>query len=267
MLSRPQIYETDPIGRDGNPSAPGGAPEEDPLGVVGQVAGFISHDLRLPLTSILAYTELLATNDLNEAQRMDLLQEVRSNVLRMTDMISSLVELSRGRNSLKRETADITESVRRAIRMVALEKSNFSSALITYEHHGLAVGWFDAKRFERIVTNLVGNACDAVSLEGKVGVTSFGNADHVEICVWDNGPGIPGPIRDSLFTPHVSYGKDDGTGLGLAIVQKLTKDHGGELFLDESCEGGTLFRITLPYLLPGSPRIDKLLQASRGPVA
>ena len=243
------------------PSPWAGPAHDDPLGVVGKIVGFISHDLRLPLTSIIAYTELMATREMTMAQRMELYQEVQSAVDRMTDMISSLMELSRGRHTLKPEKANIAERVMRSIRTVAMKKSDCCSAMISYDHQGTAEGWLDGKRLDRIITNLVGNACDAVSPGGKVGVSSFGLADRVEFLVWDNGPGIPEPVRDSLFTPFVSFGKDDGTGLGLAIARRLTQDHGGELHLEDSCEDGTRFRFTLPYLPPHGNRMDEASQA------
>lgn len=234
----------------------GGAAHDDPLGVVGKIVGFISHDLRLPLTSIIAYTELMATREMTLTQRMEFYLEVQEAVDRMTEMISSLMELSRGGDTLKPAKANIAERVMRSIRSVAMKKSNGCSAMITYHHQGRAEGWFDPRRLDRITANLVANACDAVSPAGKVEVTSFGLADRIEIFVWDNGPGIPDPVRDSLFTPFVSYGKNDGTGLGLAIARRLTEDHGGELHLDETCEEGTRFRFTLPYLPPSDNRLD-----------
>jgi signal transduction histidine kinase len=239
----------------------GGAAHDDPLGVVGKIVGFISHDLRLPLTAIIAYTELMATREMTMSQRMELYQEVQSAVDRMTDMISSLIELSRGRHTLKPQKANIAERVMQSIRTIAMKKSDCCSAVISYDHQGVTEGWFDAQRLDRIITNLVANACDAVSSGGRVEISSFGLADRMEFFVWDNGPGIPEPVRDSLFTPFVSYGKDDGTGLGLAIARRLTEDHGGELHLDETCEEGTRFRFTLPYLPPSNNPHDEPTQA------
>jgi signal transduction histidine kinase len=70
------------------------------------------------------------------------------------------------------------------------------------------------------------------------------------LAVWDNGPGIPPGIQDSVFQPFVSYGKSEGSGLGLAIAKKIVQDHGGEIYLDGGNETGTLFRITIPFAIP-----------------
>jgi signal transduction histidine kinase len=72
----------------------------------------------------------------------------------------------------------------------------------------------------------------------------------LHIDVWDNGPGIPPTIRDSIFQLFVSYGKAEGNGLGLAIAKKIVDDHGGNIFLDGRIGGGTLFRLTIPFVVP-----------------
>jgi nitrogen-specific signal transduction histidine kinase len=61
------------------------------------------------------------------------------------------------------------------------------------------------------------------------------------IGVWDNGPGIPPTIQNSVFQPFVIYGKADGSGLGLAIAKKIVEDHGGEIDVDVRSATETLF--------------------------
>jgi signal transduction histidine kinase len=68
----------------------------------------------------------------------------------------------------------------------------------------------------------------------------------IEIRVSDNGRGIPELVRDKLFEPFVSHGKENGTGLGLTIVHKIVQDHGGEVTVENSTSQGTVFLIVLP---------------------
>jgi signal transduction histidine kinase len=72
----------------------------------------------------------------------------------------------------------------------------------------------------------------------------------LQIGVWDNGPGVPPKIQDSVFEPFVSYGKAEGSGLGLSIAKKIVEDHGGKIHLDGSSGTGTLFKITIPFAIP-----------------
>ena len=103
----------------------------------------------------------------------------------------------------------------------------------------------------RVVANLVLNACEAVDPDsGQIVITTTGNRDSLQIGIWDNGPGIPATIQDSVFQSFVSYGKAEGSGLGLAIAKKIVEDHGGEIHFDERCETGTSFKITIPLAIP-----------------
>jgi nitrogen-specific signal transduction histidine kinase len=64
--------------------------------------------------------------------------------------------------------------------------------------------------------------------------------------VADNGPGIPESIRENLFQPFVSYGKEKGIGLGLTAVHKIMEDHGGEVCVECTGPQGTVFKLRLP---------------------
>jgi signal transduction histidine kinase len=66
----------------------------------------------------------------------------------------------------------------------------------------------------------------------------------VTVFVSDNGPGVPEKIRDRLFQPFETYGKENGTGLGLAMSRRLVSAHGGRLELLES-QGGACFAVVL----------------------
>jgi signal transduction histidine kinase len=217
----------------------------------GRWASFIYHDLRHPLTAILAYSELLAEYDLDRPQREDFHQEIRRAVSRMNDLISLLLEFSKDPETFRSEIADIVVTVKRAIQVVAV-RPEFRRIAIHYEHEGLTEGRFDPGGLQQVITNIVLNACEAVSpTSGRVEVRSLGRPDCVEISVSDNGPGIPEPVRHAVFQPFVSYGKEGGTGLGLAIVQKILRAHGGDICLDTTGEKGTHFRFVLPF---GGPR-------------
>jgi nitrogen-specific signal transduction histidine kinase len=88
---------------------------------------------------------------------------------------------------------------------------------------------------------------DVVQIEVQICETLPG----IEIKVSDNGRGIPSSVRNTLFEPFVSQGKENGTGLGLTVVQKIIQDHGGEVAVERTSPDGTVFRITLPRPAPG----------------
>jgi len=234
------------------------------LATIGRMASSISHDLRHPLTAILAYAEFLAERSLGEVQRNDLYREIRDAVGRMTELISSLLEFSRAQQILQPVHEDVADVVERVIRNMRF-RSEFKDIQFTHLREGSTEAWIDAKKIERAVHNLVLNACEAVPLSsGKVTLRTVRAGDGIEITITDNGTGIPAAIRDTIFQPFVSHGKENGTGLGLAVAQKVTEDHGGRLTILSSGESGTVFSLRIPLVVPAgkvSPAV-----ATRGDV-
>ena len=229
--------------------------ESEQLATIGRMASSISHDLRHSLAAIVANSEFLCDSDLTPAQREELYQEVRTGVNLMTDLIDSLLEFARTRESLNPGYASISDTVQRAVQGVRLHPRHHARS-IEIHGDGSHPGWFDPRKLERALYNLLLNACEAAPVVGgRVEVTIGENAGSISIEVSDNGPGVADSIRDKLFHPFVSYGKENGTGLGLAVVQKIVQDHGGEIVVERTADSRTVFRIVLP---------GRLLEALRG---
>ncbi len=226
--------------------------ESEQLATIGRMASSISHDLRHALAAVVANSEFLCDGDLTSAQREELYQEVRTGVNQMTDLIDSLLEFARTRESLNPTYANVVESVQRAMQAVRSHPRH-QGTLIEVHSNGQSSAWFDPRKLERALYNLLLNACEAApGSEGRVQVTVEGNDPGVTISVSDNGPGIAEPIQDKLFHPFVSFGKENGTGLGLTVVQKIVQDHGGQVVLERTADARTVFRITIPGYAPPS---------------
>lgn len=216
------------------------------LATIGRMASAISHDLRHPLAAILGYAEFLSEDNLSEAQRRDFYDEIRQAVNRMSDLTGSLLELSRARQKMHWRYCSVEDSVRRVIQSVQA-RPEFRRIGISVWHEGRCEGWFDPVKLERVLHNLLLNACEAVSTEsGLIEVRIGQSPQGIEVRVADNGPGIPEPVLHTMFQPFVSYGKDNGTGLGLAIAQKMVEDQGGLIQVEQTGPGGTTFRLTFP---------------------
>jgi signal transduction histidine kinase len=237
--------------------------EAEQLATIGRMASSISHDLRHSLAAITANAEFLCESGLSQAQREELYGEVRAGVNRMTDLIDSLLEFARTRESLNPSYGSVREAVRRAIQAVRLHPRH-QGAVIEESFRSSGIAWFDGKKLERVLYNLVVNACDATpDPGGRVWVEVGDGPGGTVIEVSDNGPGIADPIRDKLFQPFVSYGKENGTGLGLTVVQKIVHDHNGKVETERR-DGRTIFRIILPSSVAGEmqPGIAETLHAA-----
>jgi len=209
------------------------------------MASSISHDLRHSLAAIVANSEFLVDSHLTPVQREELYQEVRTGVNLMTDLIDSLLEFARTRESLSPAHGNVLETIQRSVQAVRLHPRHHARSIdVLCGPH--VSGWFDQRKLERALYNLLLNACEAAPpLGGKVEVMAGEISGAITIAVSDNGPGIAESIREKLFHPFVSYGKENGTGLGLAVVQKIVQDHGGEIFVERTPERKTVFRMAL----------------------
>src|SRR5437899_1877813 len=226
------------------------------LATIGRMASTISHDLRHPLTAILAYAEFLSEGNPDAQQRKDLYEEIRLAVNRMTEQISSLLGFSKDRDALRPVYGSVGEVLERAIQSVHA-RPEFRRIAITFSQEGGGEGWFDPGKLERVFHNLLLNACQAAPPDsGKIEVQARRTPQGLEIRVTDNGPGIPPSVRENLFQPFVSYGKENGTGLGLTAVEKIVQDHGGQVSVESTGPEGTVFKLVLPLTVP-SDRVVK----------
>ncbi len=216
------------------------------LATIGRMASSISHDLRHSLAAVMANAEFLCESNLTPGQREDLYAEIRIAVNQMTDLIESLLEFSRTRESLRPTYGDVRSAVDRAVQGVKAHPE-FQRIRIRISGVGSSEGWFDFKKLERALLNLLLNACEVVPSEsGKIDIELKRNGESLEIRIEDNGPGIAEAVRDRLFEPFVSYGKENGTGMGLTVVQKILQDHGGDVAVERTSASGTTFRVKIP---------------------
>ena len=225
------------------------------LATIGRMASSISHDLRHSLAAVVANAEFLCESNLTSTQREELYAEIRVAVNQMTELLESLLEFSRTRESLRPSYGDVRSVVDRAVQ-AARAHPEFQRVQIRITSEGSTEGWFDFKKLERALSNLVLNACEAVPAEsGKIDVDLKRLAENLEIRIADNGPGIAEMVRGNLFEPFVSYGKENGTGMGLTVVQKILQDHGGDVIVETTSSSGTVFCIRIP-LSPAAGRMQ-----------
>ena len=216
------------------------------LATIGRMASSISHDLRHSLAAVMANAEFLCESNLTPGQREDLYAEIRIAVAQMTDLIESLLEFSRTRESLHPSYGDIRSALDRAVQGVKAHPE-FQRIRIRISGEGPTEGWFDFKKLERAFLNLLLNACEVVPAgSGKIDIELRRKGESLEIRIEDNGPGIADAVRDRLFEPFVSHGKENGTGMGLTVVQKILQDHGGDVAVEQTSASGTTFRINIP---------------------
>ncbi len=237
--------------------------ESERLATIGRMAGSVSHDLRHYLAAIYANSEFLASDSLPDAERNEVLAEIRSAVNGTTEMLESLLMFGRSGARSRRTGQSIASLADRALHLV---RAHPDAALVEFilktDNPTATDALVDAKQIERAIYNLLLNACQAPRLEGAtawVAITVLAHDQEIEVDVTDNGNGVPPSILATLFEPFVSEGKHKGSGLGLTLTQSIAVEHGGSVALVRSTPGETVFRMRIARV---SHNADSLVSSS-----
>jgi signal transduction histidine kinase len=203
----------------------------------------IVHDLRNPLGTVLASAEMLMELDPAPTHVKRLAGNIHRAAGRMRELLADLMDASRG----KRSTSEICKirDVIAAASEVALPAAEKQSVRILNDVPGGIEIPLVRSRMERVFFNLITNALEAMPHGGEIRIGLRMAENCVLIEVEDTGPGIPRGIRDRLFEPFVTEGKDDGLGLGLALSRQTVLDHGGDMWTEPAT--GAYFIISLPH--------------------
>jgi signal transduction histidine kinase len=222
--------------------------DSERLATIGRMASSISHDLRHYLSAMYANAEFMSNGNISQAEREELMLEVQSAVQGMTDLLESLLLFTQTGRALHPEFESIALMIQRAVSMV---RSHPASRDVKITLNGLSSleAWVDSKKLGRAIYNLLLNACQAAKRgNGPPAVTLSLCEDErtIGIRIADNGPGVPLAIRQKIFMPFVSEGRESGIGLGLTLAQQIAQEHGGGITLDQISNGETIFTISLP---------------------
>ncbi len=219
------------------------------LATIGRMASSVSHDLRHYLAAVYANAEFLVQSGLSDAERNELFEEIRTAVHGTTDLIDSLLVFSRSSAGSSRAPALLSQVLGRAVALVKAHPDAHGIEIHTFsrmpeETELLA----DVRQVERAVYNLLLNGCQAA--RGGVGnhcvkVHIEMEATMAKLHIIDDGDGVADTIRESLFEPFVSEGKQNGTGLGLTMAHVVAREHGGSVELLRSRPGETVFVLSL----------------------
>jgi signal transduction histidine kinase len=220
--------------------------ESERIAAVARASSSISHDLRHYLATVVANAEFLYEADQLNVDKKEIYEEIKQASTQMTDLIDSMRELASQRSAISPVPSNLTQVIRQAIEAVHA-KPEFRNVQISLTGDEEVPGVFDPKKLQRVIFNLLLNACEATTDAKPAVQVDVRTMENVfEIRVRDNGPGIAETVRQTLFDPFVSFGKPNGTGLGLAIVSKIVQDHAGSTSIESSSSAGTTVLVKLP---------------------
>ncbi len=208
----------------------------------------ISHELRTPMTSIRAFSEIMREGGMTAEERAKYALIIHDETIRLTRLLDDLLDLSvleSGQVEMNMQTADLQDIIERSVTSaggdgcltIHRDPAREQVALLT-----------DPDRLSQVFINLIANACkycDAEQPELRIRVRR--NGGNVEVDFVDNGTGIPAKSQPLIFEKFSRLGDQraaGGAGLGLAISREIMANLGGSVIYLPG-QGGAAFRVTL----------------------
>jgi signal transduction histidine kinase len=216
------------------------------------------HELRTPLTAILSYADMLLVSPVDEGQRLQFLETIRSEAERLTNMTNEFLDLARlssGRARLVRSEVDLSKLVKMAVSVVKPQAADKGIRIAVKVTDGVPMVRGDEQRLHQVVLNLLSNAIKYNKPNGNVSVTGgfdIEDRNYLRVAVKDTGQGISKENLERLFEKFFrvadAEGYARGTGLGLSIAKQIIEVHGGQINVESELGVGSTFSFTLPVL-------------------
>jgi signal transduction histidine kinase len=222
------------------------------LASLGELAGSIVHEIKQPLTGIIASAEAclrwLARDPAEPGEARKSAMRVIEQGYRASDVVTGLSSLARGAQ-LQFADVQINDAVEEVLLLSKRELELAGVAFRTDFDPSMPKVEADRVQLQQVILNLVRNAIDAmadVNERARVLTTSSKVADgHASVTIADTGAGIAPASRTRLFDALYTT-KDEGLGLGLSICRKIIGAHGGRLWVEKSTTDGTTITFALP---------------------
>jgi signal transduction histidine kinase/CheY-like chemotaxis protein/HAMP domain-containing protein len=217
---------------------------QEKLATIGELAASVAHEMNTPLAYVKANLLSLQDDGL-DAEIEEVVVDALSGVERLSRIVRDLSAATAGGDLARFECIDLGDVVREMGRVAAARGRGTPVRVVAEVSTPIEC---DRGRIEQVVLNLLNNALDVVSLDGRVEARVGRIGDRVYVEVEDDGPGIPDDVREKLFDAFFTTKGERGTGLGLHISRSFVEAHGGTLDVTRTGPAGTVFRVELPTL-------------------
>lgn len=217
--------------------------------LLGDFTAAIAHDLRNPINSIYTGIQLLGIKLAPDDPNQENIERIQNDCTRLNNLLESLMASVRTVDT-KMEVIDLDQYLHKIVDRWRPKFTNVNVTPVFNIEANLAKIMGDPRSLDRVFTNLITNALDAMAEKGDtLAVTAVMNKEianhpYVDISITDNGPGIPEDVKEHLFSPYMTTRKK-GTGLGLFLTKQIVTAHKGSISVN-SFPGGTVFTVRLP---------------------
>ncbi len=214
----------------------------------------IVHELRAPITAIKGAASLLISKSINDQERDKMLHIIFDSSREMLSRISEILDSAKveeGKFIIKKVKSDLSVIIKEHIDvfLYAAEEKGIS---LVFQPTPIPQFFFDPGRIGEVVNNLISNSLKFTKQSGKIEVKIESKQAEIEVCVEDNGVGIPEDKKAFLFTKfgQISNGSnaEESSGLGLFICRQIIESHGGKIWIESKEGAGTKVLFTIPFV-------------------
>jgi PAS domain S-box-containing protein len=227
--------------------------QREKLSSIGLLAAGVAHEVNTPLTGVSSYTQMLLNMLPQNDPKHALLEKVRRQADRATDIVNNLLNFSRTGSAAEFSALDIHRVLDDTLQLLEPQLRRSQIEIVREYDDRLPTVHGNSVKLQQVFTNLILNARDSIANgNGRIVLaTHNGEEDSLTVEVADNGVGINpedvAKIYDPFFT---TKGVGRGTGLGLAVTYGIVQEHSGHISVNSTPGLGTTFRITLPTCDP-----------------
>ncbi|HET6889704.1 MAG TPA: ATP-binding protein [Pyrinomonadaceae bacterium] len=222
--------------------------QREKLSSIGLLAAGVAHEVNTPLTGVSSYTQMLLGMLPDTDPKHALLQKVRNQAERATNIVNNLLNFSRTGSATEFSDIDIHRVLDDTLQLLEPQlRRNQIEIVKNYDLDSPKVIGNSGK-LQQVFTNLLLNARDSIPEGGRITIgTMATDDDSLIVEVSDTGIGIAPENVAKIYDPfYTTKGVGRGTGLGLAVSYGIVQEHSGHISVDSVPGRGTTFRITLP---------------------
>lgn len=209
----------------------------------------ISHELRIPVATIMGASDTLIAQDYPTETRNILYQDINTAAVRLNRLIDNLLNMSRldsGRLATRIDWCDLHDLYNKVIQTLSVELKPFKLHCVLPDDMPLVQ--LDFGLMEQVLHNLLLNATQHVPIGSNIRIKFFYDNGFLVIQVMDRGPGFSVSDLPMVFNKFYrgELAVAGGTGLGLSIVKGIVEAHNGTIIAENRLNGGALFTIKIP---------------------
>lgn len=215
--------------------------QSEKMSIAGQLAAGIAHEIRNPLTSLKGFLQLLQAG----VNQKEIYYQIMIEEIEKIEMITSeLLFISKPMTDEKK--IESIHSMVMDVIMLLKSQAHLKNIEIEWSVDKDLHTYCDRSQIKQVLINIIKNAIEATDKVGVIKIEVQPSMDgDIEIDIIDEGPGISDDIIDKIGEPFFTT-KKGGTGLGLMITKQILDQQNGKIFIVNSSEKGSTFRIVLP---------------------